>query len=181
MKVTKTHWASILVGVAVMGLTAVVVSVAPGQQAAEVAPGSAAPGSTLVTLDRPQLRTPEQAAAMEATRPDPNPSRVASKPFLPTMDFNEYAAQKAAAAAMAAAGGEAVETPVEPGAPPTAGTVNFQGLTKSLSGGLFPPDTDGAVGHTQYAQIVNSRFRVYNKVPIGGALTVLRDQSLAAF
>lgn len=45
--------------------------------------------------------------------------------------------------------------------------VSFEGLNQLESGGggitLIPPDTHGAVGKTQFAEVVNSRFAVFNK------------------
>lgn len=62
--------------------------------------------------------------------------------------------------------------------------INFNGINQaSACGNCQPPDTHGAVGHTQYVQIVNSRVRVYSKTPQPGTSTPtrLRDQSLASF
>ncbi len=46
--------------------------------------------------------------------------------------------------------------------------LNFQGTTLSQSG-FIPPDTMGAVGSSHVVEIVNGRYRVYNKIT-GGIL-----------
>ena len=55
-------------------------------------------------------------------------------------------------------------TPSTPGplAPQTVGT-NFLGPTLADTGYLFPPDSMGAVGPSQFIVAVNGRFRSYNK------------------
>ena len=61
--------------------------------------------------------------------------------------------------------------------------LNFDGATVNAGGGGFvaPPDTNGAVGLTQYVQIVNLAFSVYDKAresdrgPIGHQLVVVRS------
>ena len=61
--------------------------------------------------------------------------------------------------------------------------INFNGVNQTAACDCAPPDTHGAVGNTQYVQIVNSWVRVYNKTPKPGTSTptLLRDQSLASF
>ena len=62
--------------------------------------------------------------------------------------------------------------------------INFNGVNQAgACGDCLPPDTHGAVGHTQYVQIVNRRVRVYSKTPQPGTSTptLLRNQSLASF
>lgn len=56
-----------------------------------------------------------------------------------------------------------------------ATTSSFEGLSSQdnanvIGGRVFPPDTDGDVGLTQYVQVVNLLFRVYDK-STGAALT----------
>jgi hypothetical protein len=49
---------------------------------------------------------------------------------------------------------------------PTVGTtnlLNFAGLGGSQSGGAYPPDTNGAVGSTQFVETVNVSYAVYDK------------------
>jgi hypothetical protein len=157
---------------AIVGIAGLLVYSVPKQGSAQEAPAvDGAPQGEIVRLDRAVVRTPEEAAAAEATRPDPNPSRVETIPFRPTMDVAAYAAQKAASATGVPTGDS-----LPAGVPPAIVT-SFTGLTKSVSGGLFPPDTDGAIGTLQYCQAVNSRFRCFNR----GTLAIVRDQSLAAF
>src|SRR5215831_16343655 len=48
---------------------------------------------------------------------------------------------------------EAMPTPV----------LNFDGVTSNVCGGCLPPDPNGAVGTTQYVQMVNASYQVFNK------------------
>ena len=36
-------------------------------------------------------------------------------------------------------------------------------MNQTLAGGARPPDTEGAVGHTQFVEVVNQRVVVYIK------------------
>ena len=49
--------------------------------------------------------------------------------------------------------------------PPIHGTkgLSFEGLSASNSGGYAPPDTNGSVGDTQYVEIVNVDYAVFDK------------------
>jgi len=49
--------------------------------------------------------------------------------------------------------------------PPIHGTkgLSFEGLTAANSGGYAPPDTNGSVGDTQYVEIVNVDYAVFDK------------------
>ncbi|ABF41150.1 hypothetical protein Acid345_2149 [Candidatus Koribacter versatilis Ellin345] len=59
--------------------------------------------------------------------------------------------------------------PTFSGATPTIGA-NFEGLGTDLGGlGGDPPDSDGAVGSTQYVEFINTRWAVFNKAT--GAMT----------
>jgi hypothetical protein len=91
-------------------------------------------------------------------------------PFrLPTGDVQEYLADKAAAEAGPASarpGGDGARgaDPV-PLAPPVPDfTHSFTGLSQS---GLVPPDTHGAIGHTQYVEVVNARVGIFNRFTNG--------------
>ena len=57
--------------------------------------------------------------------------------------------------------------PLVPSVSPLTVGVNFTGstdrTTRALGIGLIPPDTMGAVGTTQYVQLLNGSFAVYNK------------------
>jgi hypothetical protein len=50
----------------------------------------------------------------------------------------------------------------EQGAPQTLGT-QFDGATGPTETGAFPPDTEGAVGPTQFFTFINGRMRTFNK------------------
>ena len=61
--------------------------------------------------------------------------------------------------------------------------VNFDGVNQTAAcGDCLPPDTTGAVGNTQFVQIVNERFLVYSKTPAPGSTdpSLLKSVSLAA-
>ncbi len=45
----------------------------------------------------------------------------------------------------------------------TTNLLNFDGLTADESGGVAPPDTNGAVGTTQFVQTVNTAYEVFDK------------------
>jgi hypothetical protein len=52
--------------------------------------------------------------------------------------------------------------PLSIGAPQTLG-IQFNGATGPTETGAFPPDTEGAVGPTQYFVFLNGRMRTFNK------------------
>lgn len=52
----------------------------------------------------------------------------------------------------------------------TTNLLNFAGLGGTQSGGAYPPDTNGAVGSTQFVETVNVSYAVYDKVT--GAMTL---------
>ncbi len=60
--------------------------------------------------------------------------------------------------------------------PPIFQAISFDGVDSVSGGNLRPPDTHGAVGNNHFAEIVNSRIRIYTK-----AGDIVRNQSLAAF
>lgn len=79
---------------------------------------------------------------------------------------------------------EALAASVQTAAPQASDVTpssNFEGLSSNdnaavLGGRVFPPDTDGDVGRTQYVQIVNNLFRIYDKTT-GAPLTAPRRTS----
>jgi hypothetical protein len=107
-----------------------------------------------------------------------------SVPFnRPTMDPASYEAAKKAAAEAYKALRPGLKAPNGPLAPPALGTVNCNGKSQA---GWYPPDTDGAVGLNDYAQIVNSHFVVYRRSDLNGDVNVAcapaaLNVSLAAF
>jgi hypothetical protein len=68
------------------------------------------------------------------------------------------------------------QTPSQLGPPGLQG-INVAGVNQTVACACIPPDTHGAVGNTQYVQIVNSRIIVYDKVTFAQQLNV----SLNAF
>jgi hypothetical protein len=127
----------------------------------------------------PKLRTPAEMDEAEAA--GPSPSAEAAIPFRSTLSPEELAARKAAATAQKAGGKSSLpqEGAVSPQAPfPVLKGINFFGLNQSQSGGSLPPDTHGAVGKNQFAEIVNQRFAVYSK---SASPSLLKSISLASF
>ena len=55
--------------------------------------------------------------------------------------------------------------------------LNFDGM---VAAGFAPPDTNGAVGLTQYAQIVNLSYQVFNKSTGASVLGPLRITTIWA-
>ena len=115
----------------------------------------------------PKLRTwkeMEAAAALEAAGPPP-PPRV--KPFRPTIGEAAYKALKAKAAQ-----NRALQAPAAPGITGSraAGAHRLNqydqvsmASTQGTAGGLYPPDTEGAVGLNHFVEITNSHLDIYEK------------------
>jgi hypothetical protein len=61
----------------------------------------------------------------------------------------------------------------------SAKNFNFLGCTYNDTPGYFPPDTDGAVGLSQYLVVVNGRVRLFDKAT--GTKSNVLDTDLAAF
>ncbi len=62
--------------------------------------------------------------------------------------------------------------------------VNFSAGTYSNSGyipGYAPPDTDGAVGTANIAELINGQFSVYNKIASGATNTPILSETLKTF
>jgi hypothetical protein len=101
-------------------------------------------------------------------------------PFMPTMDPEEYEAEKAVAD-REAADPEAADPlkeqeeaesqsfgPIPPLSRPTLRAINFNGIDQTAVTDIGPPpDTHGAVGDSHYVQVVNSRLVVYDKTGTG--------------
>lgn len=129
-----------------------------------------------VSATRPvsRLAPDEGAAAARTTAP--------TAPFRPTMSAAAYRTAKAAANSA-----PAVQKPAGPSAPqlaPPTSVRQFEGLNQTESGGLRPPDNDGAHGDpagslNQYVAIVNSAIRVYNVS--ANPPTIVSTKSLATF
>ena len=172
-----------LLAVAVAAATAA--STGGSAQSVASAPGAAPAASAVqqlgsvdasgtVKAGKPTLRrAPDEGAA--AARP------TRSAPFRPTMGRAAYRAAKAAANA-AESGKPGVQAP-DLLVPPSA-IRQWEGLNQSESGGLRPPDNDGAHGDpagslNQYVATVNSAIRVYdaNTTPP----TIVSTKSLATF
>jgi hypothetical protein len=124
------------------------------------------------------LRTSQEVLAAEAQRA---PAAAAVRiPFRPTLDAAAYAAAKSAVAAAPAAA-----KPAAPAlqAPPALVFANVEGISNAevipVQGVLEPPDTHGAVGSTQFVEVVNTALRVYNKTSPGTTLQL--NASLASF
>ncbi|MBI1733769.1 MAG: hypothetical protein HYR51_01220 [Candidatus Rokubacteria bacterium] len=166
-----------LAGVAVAGAL-VLVPTTDARDAEPVAAAAVAGGSG--SSGPVQVRTPQDMRAFEAAYGAQ--AGDGAKPFMPTMDPADYAAAKAAASA---GGGSAAPDAAAPGAlaPPTLKFIQFNGIFQNdvgAGGSSWPPDTHGAVGHTQYVQVVNRGVRVWSKGTTTTQPTVLRNVTLSA-
>lgn len=173
MRTRDTKW---LWGLLLMMGALLVAGVGPAQIVAQVplaTPETIAPIS-LETVDTAVLRTPEEMDAGEVL------SALVpgfEKPFMPTVDLAQYAVAKASAAA---AGGPLRPADLPAGPEPLATppqTGSFEGQDSIQCSGCRPPDTHGAVGVTQFVQVVNTTIRVFSKTT--GA--ILKTTSLQAF
>ncbi|MFI5098769.1 MAG: hypothetical protein ACHQT6_12420 [Candidatus Acidiferrales bacterium] len=125
-------------------------------------------------------RTQEQMDAYEATHPV---VQEAIAPFRPTMGDTEYRMLKAGldAQAKTAAGNKAqsFQSPVPLHG--VTGATKYTGGDSSGNASLgqphwVPPDTEGAIGATQFVQTANDYINVYNKAGV-----LLTHRSLNAF
>ncbi len=129
-----------------------------------------------------QVRTPQQVLAAEADG-SRAPGVSGQIPFRPTMDAAAYGAAKQAAA-RAPASSKPAPPAAGPLGPPTVIVQNVEGVNASqqtsLSGfNLRPPDNHGAIGATQYVEVVNSAIRIFNRTNPGTTLQL--SASLASF
>lgn len=117
--------------------------------------------STVLTVEAAEVRTAGQMLEAEAAGGLPQGIAV---PFRPTMNDFEYQQEKAAAAMSAVAGprGARANIPAEPPAPPLL-ILDGEGVDQVTAGNLFPPDTHGAAGLTQFVEITNSHLDVYER------------------
>lgn len=132
-----------------------------------------------VRIPAPQVRTREQmeaAAALAAAAPAPPDRHI---PFRSTMGEAAYKAHKAKAVQK-----KALQSPVPEtqGVAPLAlttltGTINFEGVD-SVTAGMRPPDTHGAVGLNHFVEITNSHLDIYEK---GAPNTRVKSLPLSAF
>jgi hypothetical protein len=121
------------------------------------------------------LRTEEQMAQADSIALAPLVKETSVAPFMPTIDTATYRVAKNGANALGPVREKPVIQPATPLGPvPILG--NFEGVNQTLAGGARPPDTEGAVGHTQFVEVVNQRVVVYNKT--GGQL---KSTALGAF
>jgi hypothetical protein len=124
-------------------------------------------------IPEPNLRTAEQMAQADLTALAPLVGETSVVPFMPTIDPATYRAAKNGASALSPVPEKPVTQPTAPLGPvPIVG--NFEGVNQTSAGGARPPDTEGAVGHTQFVEVVNRRVVVYNKITgIPGKSTAL--------
>jgi hypothetical protein len=124
---------------------------------------------------------PSDMKAFEEAHPN---MPVMMAPFLPTMDFAEYAAAKSGATLAPNALRSAIAFAVSPYAPPTHGVAKCNGLGQNqpVTGGQLPPDTHGAVGANHFGQVVNSAIQFYTKGLTGRCPTsIVLSTTLNAF
>jgi hypothetical protein len=89
---------------------------------------------------------PSSLPSQQEHRPDRG-----EDPMLPPVSFGDQAAQRTAPAAPAPSPGSG------------GGAGNFAGLSYSLGGGGWPPDTNGDVGPVFYLQTVNTSLGIFRK------------------
>jgi hypothetical protein len=100
---------------------------------------------------------------------------VGQVPFRPTMSREDYLAAKAEASAYAPAAGK--PEMAAPAVPPRVLVKNYLGVGQVAAGNWRPPDSEGAVGATEYVQVVNSHIRIYRKTDNA----LLKSTTLASF
>ena len=171
----KCLFLSFVVALLVLGLFSVSMNLVLAQnEEANLAPGTVIKPAAIIEVGKAQLRTPKM---MEEAEYILGPMVIQDKPFMPTMDPKDYIAAKAAADANIKIGSPKSESEdLSPEISPTLKTVTFEGTNQVAAGGAYPPDTHGAVGLSNYVQIVNCRVVVYDKV---GAL--IKSTPLNAF
>ncbi len=121
----------------------------------------------------------------EAERTTVSPASPGSVPFRSTISADELAALKAGAAlhvpaaprAARSRGGVVAPVRAAPINPPIIQGININGVGQG-TGILIPPDTHGAVGASQFVEVVNQRFVVYSKA---NPPALLKNVSLASF
>lgn len=125
--------------------------------------------SALVEVAPPELRTPEMMKAAESQL---GAIQKRDIPFRPTISPSAYEAEKhetqltrrspiSKLDALRALGQPMPAA--APLAPPTKAVLLYGGSTQRGGGGSYPPDTHGAVGLTQFVQVVNSLITVRKK------------------
>jgi hypothetical protein len=137
------------------------------------------PQGSVGVVARALLRTPADMADFGARHPNPP---IYWKPYLPTIEFDEYARAKSVAPPL----GATKPTIAGANAPLafTHGVAKCNGLGQNqpVAQGFFPPDTHGAVGANHFGQVVNSGIQFYTKALTGRCPTdVVLSNTLAAF
>jgi len=171
----KCLFLSFVVALLVLGLFSVSMNLVLAQnEEANLAPGTVIKPAAIIEVGKAQLRTPKM---MEEAEYILGPMVIQDKPFMPTMDPKDYIAAKAAADANIKIGlPKSASEDLPSLVAPTLKAVPFEGINQVAAGGAYPPDTEGAVGLSNYVQIVNCRVVVYDKV---GAL--IKSTPLNAF
>src|SRR5262249_27543936 len=112
------------------------------------------------------FRTVQDMQAAEAAHPA---IPVVIPLNLPTTDFEQYRALKATAGPAAGEVKEEAGLAPVPEAIPTLGPLHCNGIGENapVAGGVYPPDTHGAVGANHYCQVVNIAIRCYSRTLSG--------------
>jgi hypothetical protein len=121
----------------------------------------------------------------EAERMAVSPTSSGSAPFRSTIGADRLAALKAGVALRApvarrvsgSRSGMAAPVRAAPISPPIIQGININGVGQG-TGILIPPDTHGAVGASQFVEVVNQQFVVYSK---DNPPKLLKNVSLASF
>jgi len=137
------------------------------------------PPSVSVSVPAAALRTNQMMVVDDQAGSFPRSRAKAPAAMLtPTIDPVQYAAMKANADVTAKMNpNRGARAAVGPLGPPGFQGINVAGVNQTVACSCWPPDTHGAVGNTQYVQIVNSRVVVYDKV----TMAIQSSLSLNAF
>ena len=122
--------------------------------------GSIPPGPTL-QAGSGEARTADQMIAAETSGRMAVAAQGAAIPFRPTIPEASYTAAKAASAA-AARISRTGSTSAAASTPPAL-VLDGEGVNQITAQGWFPPDTEGAVGLSQFVEVVNDHIDVYEK------------------
>jgi hypothetical protein len=138
------------------------------QNSTGLQPGTQRSPAATLTGDTPADRTEEAIQADEQSGTFTAGQQPAFARLRPTLSDADYASTKAALNVNLRMGFVGAKPATLTGVfgPPSSQGVNFNGSSQDVAPnpcGCWPPDTHGAVGRTQYVQIINSVVNVYNK------------------
>jgi hypothetical protein len=121
------------------------------------------PGKTLLRLEAATVRTPAESTPDEIAAESRRLGNLV--PFRSTMDRKAFYAAKADAQAHTRPEtGRRAQSEWHPVAQAQPVPIfSFDGVDQTTAGGLYPPDTHGAVGTNYFVEVTNSHLDVYTK------------------